>query len=119
MDTVTFEKEHSELKEKLIRLVNYTNSEEYFKLNPIKKTLIEQYKTSTEISLGNLSQLLYSDSANSNLDSSSFLLPLMLNMMKSSSGFSPASSDAIFTMPTKEIEAPEEEEDINKEEQAN
>ena len=118
MDTVTFKKEHSELKEKLIRLVNYTNSEEYFKLNPIKKTLIDQYKTSTEISLGNLSQLLYSDSANSNLDSSSFLLPLMLNMMKSSSGFSPTSSD-VFTMPTKEIEAPEEEEDINKEEQAN
>ena len=116
MDTVTFKKEHSELKEKLIRLVNYTNSEEYFKLNPIKKTLIDQYKTSTEISLGNLSQLLYSDSANSNLDSSSFLLPLMLNMMKSSSGFSPTSSDAVFTMPTKEIEAPEEEEDINKKE---
>lgn len=118
MDTKTFEKEHLELKEKLIRLVNYTNSEEYFKLDLIKKTLIDQYKTSTEISLGNLSQLLYSDSANSNLDSSSFLLPLMLNMMKSSSGFSPAPSDAVFTMPTKEVEAPEEEEDINKEEQA-
>jgi hypothetical protein len=43
----------------------------------------------------------------------------MLAMMKGTSGFSPASSDAVFTMPTKEIEAPEEEEDINKEEQAN
>lgn len=118
MDTVTFEKEHSELKEKLIRLVNYTNSEEYFKLDPIKKTLIDQYKTSTEISLSNLSQLLYGDSINSSMDSSSFILPLMLAMMKGPSGFPPASSDAVFTMPTKEIEAPEEE-DINKEEQAN
>jgi hypothetical protein len=52
------------------------------------------------------------------VDSSSFILPLMLAMMKGPSGFSPASSDAVFTMPTKEIEAPEEE-DINKEEQAN
>jgi hypothetical protein len=118
MDTVTFEKEHSELKEKLIRLVNYTNSEEYFKLDPIKKTLIDQYKISTEISLSNLSQLLYGDSINSSMDSSSVILPLMLAMMKGPSGFSPTSSDAVFTMPTKEIEAPEEE-DINKEEQAN
>jgi hypothetical protein len=52
------------------------------------------------------------------VDSSSFILPLMLAMMKGTSGFSPASSDTVFTMPTKEIEAPEEE-DINKEEQAN
>lgn len=117
MDTKTFEKEHLELKEKLIRLVNYTNSEEYFKLDPIKKTLIDQYKTSTEISLSNLSQLLYSDSINSSMDSSSFILPLMLAMIKGPSGFSPTSSD-VFTMPTKEIEAPEEE-DVNKEEQAN
>lgn len=55
----TIESEHNELKEKYYKLINYINSEEFYKLSPNTKKVINNQKVLIESYMNNLSVLLY------------------------------------------------------------
>ncbi len=53
--------EHAELKEKLVKLVSFINSEEYYKLSENHRTVLQNQKITMELYLQTLSMRLYED----------------------------------------------------------
>ena len=71
--------EHSQLKERLSSLVDFTNSEEYYKLTDAEKSLMASQRTGMEMYLNALSVRLWGNMNVFNPTSS--LMPLLLSMM--------------------------------------
>lgn len=86
-------KEQSELKEKLHRIVELVNSEEYFKLPDGEKGLINQQRVGMELYLSCLTKRIYGNS-NSPDTSNLIWLSMLYGMFNTSSGFgSPSSTE--------------------------
>ena len=77
-------KEQADLKEKLVRLIEFINSEEYFTLDETEKSLLMSQRVGMEVYLNSLTQRIYGARK---LDVSGSMLPLMLMSM-----FNPFSS---------------------------
>ena len=71
--------EHAQVKERLADLVDFINSEEYYKESESKKQLISMQRTGMEMYLNSLSLQLWGDDCVNH--SASSLLPLMMSAM--------------------------------------
>lgn len=83
-DLEKLKKEQADLKEKLVRLIEFINSEEYFTLDETEKSLLMSQRVGMEIYLNSLTQRIYGVRK---LDPCGSMLPLILMSM-----FSPISS---------------------------
>ena len=91
-DIESWKKEQAETKSKLVELVEFINSEEYYILSPSEKSIIGQRRISLEMYLNSLTKGIY-DKEGSTFDVSSAMWPLLMSsMFTSSSGFGPSSS---------------------------
>lgn len=86
-DLEKLKKEQVDLKEKLVKLIDFINSEEYFTLDETEKSLLMSQRVGMEVYLNSLTQRIYGARK---LDVSSSMLPLML--MSMFNPFSPSSS---------------------------
>lgn len=86
-DLEKLKKEQADLKEKLVKLIAFINSEEYFTLEETEKSLLMSQRVGMEVYLNSLTQRIYGARK---LDVSSSMLPLML--MSMFNPFSPSSS---------------------------
>lgn len=83
-DLEKLKKEQADLKENLVRLIEFINSEEYFTLDETEKSLLMSQRVGMEIYLNSLTQRIYGVRK---LDPCGSMLPLMLMSM-----FNPFSS---------------------------
>lgn len=90
-DIELLKSEQKELKEKLIEVINFTNSEEYYSLSASEKNLIGQQRAGMEIYLTALTNRIYGNEGNS-FGGISTTLPLLLSMFSSYSSPFPSSS---------------------------
>ena len=90
--------EQKELKEKLLKLIDFINSEEYFTLNETEKSLLMSQRTGMEIYLNSLTQRIYGERR---LDAASGMLPLMLMSMFNPFHPSPQASECLKEQPEK------------------
>ena len=81
-------KEQVDLKEKLVKLIDFINSEEYFTLDETEKSLLMSQRVGMEVYLNSLTQRIY---GSRKLDTSSNMLPLILMSMFSPFSASPSS----------------------------
>lgn len=86
-DLEKLKKEQVDLKEKLVKLIDFINSEEYFTLDETEKSLLMSQRVGMEIYLNSLTQQIYGARK---IDTSSSMLPLIL--MSMFNPFSPSSS---------------------------
>ena len=86
-DLEKLKKEQAELKERLVKLIAFINSEEYFTLDETEKSLLMSQRVGMEIYLNSLTQRIYGVRK---LDPCGSMLPLML--MSMFNPFSPSSS---------------------------
>lgn len=77
-DLEKLKKEQADLKEKLVRLIEFINSEEYFTLDETEKSLLMSQRVGMEIYLNSLTQRIYGVRK---LDPCGSMLPLMLMSM--------------------------------------
>ena len=92
MDNLKLKAEQVELKSKLLKLVDFIGSEEYYKLSPNKKKMLENRKIAMEMYLKVLTMEIYEDIDNITVPDMA-LLGLMGSMFSSSSIF-PSSIDS-------------------------
>ena len=91
-DLEKLKKEQEELKEMLLKLIAFINSEEYFTLDEAEKSLLMSQRAGMEIYLNSLTQRIY---GTRKLDVSSSMLPLL--MMSMFNPFSSSSSTSLLT----------------------
>lgn len=90
-DIESLKKEQAEAKEKLVELVDFVNSEEFYTLTPVEKGLISQQRTGLEMYVSSLTKQLYAQK--DAIDTSNILwLSMLYGMMNTTSGFSSSSS---------------------------
>lgn len=92
--------EHTFLKEKYTKLIDYINSEGYYKLSPNSKKIINNQKTLIEAYLSNLSIKLFDDVENTFIQDYA-MLELLLSVFTGSSSMPFSSS---FPTPTTDAE---------------
>lgn len=92
MEKKTLEKEHSQLKERLAELVDFINSEEFYKQNEVEKQLLTTQRSGMEMYLNALSLRLWGK--NECNPSMSSMLPLLMSTMLMPSFSSPSPSAA-------------------------
>lgn len=85
-------KEQVDLKEKLVKLIDFINSEEYFTLDETEKSLLMSQRVGMEIYLNSLTQRIYGARK---IDTSSSMLPLILIGMFNPFSPSPSSVDLL------------------------
>ena len=90
-DLEKLKKEQEELKERLLKLIAFINSEEYFTLDEAEKSLLMSQRSGMEIYLNSLTQRIYGVRK---MDISSSMLPLLIMSM-----FNPFSS----TLPSVDV----------------
>lgn len=88
-DLEKLKKEQADLKEKLVKLIDFINSEEYFTLDETEKSLLMSQRVGMEVYLNSLTQRIYGVRK---LDPCGSMLPLMLMSMFSPFSASPSSS---------------------------
>jgi len=88
MEDLRLKVEQVELKNRLLRLVDYMNSEKYSKLSPNKKKMIENRKIAIEMYLKVLTMEVYEDIDHTNVPDFA-LLGLMGSMFSGNFGFNP------------------------------
>lgn len=79
--------EHAQLKERLAELVDFINSEEYYKLSDSEKQLIATQRTGMELYLNALSVRLWGNTQSVSPLSSSLMSLMLSSMFTSSYGF--------------------------------
>ena len=79
MNNEKLEREHAQLKESLAELVDFINSEEYYRQSDVEKQLIATQRTGMETYLNALSLRLWGDTTCSSSISS--ILPLLMSTM--------------------------------------
>lgn len=84
--------EQQELKERLKRLIDFMNSEDYFSIPEGERSLLSQQRAGMEMYLNALTNRLYSNVSYTGPDSST-LLTIMLGMLSMPSSFSPTSAE--------------------------
>jgi hypothetical protein len=90
-DIESLKKEQAEAKEKLVELVDFVNSEEFYTLTPVEKGLISQQRTGLEMYVSSLTKQLYAKEGS--VDGSNLLwLSLLYGMMNNSYGFGSSST---------------------------
>ena len=77
-DLEKLKKEQEELKERLLKLINFINSEEYYSLDETEKSLLTSQRTGMEIYLNALTQRIYGARK---MDISGSMLPLLMMSM--------------------------------------
>lgn len=82
-DLTALKEEHSELKKKLLELVEFINSEEYYVLSPSEQDLISQQRSGMEMYISALTKRLYGKQ--DALGNGNSLWPILLYGMFSSS----------------------------------
>ena len=88
----SLKKEQAETKSKLVELVEFINSEEYYTLSPSEKNIISQRRIALEMYLNSLTKGIY-DKEGSTFDVSSAMWPLLMSgIFTSSSSFGSSSS---------------------------
>lgn len=97
--------EHAQLKERLAELVDFINSEEYYKQSDCKKQLISTQRAGMEMYLNALSVRLWGED-NGTVPFSSSVLPLLMSTM-----FLPS-----FSTPSPSVSALKEDLDKNEKE---
>lgn len=90
MDKKKLEQEHAQLKERLVELVDFINSEEFYKQNEVDKQLIATQRSGMEMYLNALSLRLWGK--NECNPSMSSMLPLLISTMLMPSFSSPSPS---------------------------
>lgn len=103
-DLEKLKKEQADLKEKLVKLISFINSEEYFTLDETEKTLLMSQRVGMEVYLNSLTQRIY---GTRKMDVSGSMLPLMLMSM-----FNPFSSPSSGTL-TNQLGVTQDEEKKN------
>ena len=88
MNKEKLEKEHAELKARLAELVDFINSEEYYKLPEREKTLVTTQRSGMEVYLNALSVRLWGESECASISPSSLLPLLMTTILTPSYGTS-------------------------------
>lgn len=86
-DLEKLKKEQAELKERLVKLIGFINSEEYYSLDETEKSLLMSQRVGMEIYLNSLTQRIYGARK---ADVSGSMLPLL--MLSMFNPFSPSSS---------------------------
>ena len=86
-DLEKLKKEQVELKERLVKLIGFINSEEYYSLDETEKSLLMSQRVGMEIYLNSLTQRIYGARK---ADVSGSMLPLL--MLSMFNPFSPSSS---------------------------
>lgn len=92
MNREKVKEEHVQLKERLAELVDFINSEEYYKLGDSERQLISTQRTGMEMYLNALSVRLWGDISSVNPLSSSLMSLMLSSMLSSSYGFPSSSS---------------------------
>ena len=91
-DIESLKKEQAETKSKLVELVEFINSKEYYTLTPSEKSIIGQRRIALEMYLNSLTKGIY-DKDGSSFDISSAMWPLLMSsIFTSSSSFGSSSS---------------------------
>ena len=90
MERAKLEQEHAQLKERLAELVDFINSEEFYKQNEVEKLLIATQRSGMEMYLNALSLRLWGK--NECNPSMSSMLPLLMSTMLMPSFSSPSPS---------------------------
>lgn len=84
-------KEHYEAKAKLQDLVDLVNSEDFYSLSTIEKSLINQQRTGLELYVSSLTKQLYGK--DETVEGNNFIwLSMLYGMMNASSGFGTSSN---------------------------
>lgn len=91
-DLEKLKKEQADLKEKLVRLIEFINSEEYFTLDETEKSLLMSQRVGMEIYLNSLTQRIYGVRK---LDPCGSMLPLILMSMFNPFSPSPSKVDLL------------------------
>jgi hypothetical protein len=91
-DLEKLKKEQDELKERLVKLIAFINSEEYFALDETEKSLLMSQRVGMEIYLNSLTQRIYGVRK---LDPCGSMLPLMLMSMFNPFSPSPSKVDLL------------------------
>lgn len=91
-DLEKLKKEQDELKERLVKLIAFINSEEYFALDETEKSLLMSQRVGMEVYLNSLTQRIYGARK---IDTSSSILPLILMSMFNPFSPSPSSVDLL------------------------
>ena len=94
MNNEKLEQEHAQLKERLAELVDFINSEEYYKQNEVEKQLIATQRSGMEMYLNALSLRLWGNNTYSQNISS--ILPLLMSSIMLPS-FGTQSPSATYT----------------------
>lgn len=90
MEKEKLEQEHAQLKERLAELVDFINSEEYYKQEDVEKQLLATQRSGMEMYLNSLSLRLWGrNECNSSMSS---MLPLLMSTMLMPSFSSPSPS---------------------------
>lgn len=85
--------EQQELKERLQRLIDFLNSEEYFRIPEGEKALLNQQRAGMEMYLNALTNRLYSNVGNTGF-ASSLMLPFLFSMMNTTAPNFPPITDS-------------------------
>lgn len=88
-DLEKLKKDQAELKDRLVELIAFINSEEYFTLDETEKSLLMSQRVGMEVYLNSLTQRIYGARK---LDISNSMLPLILMSMFNPFSSSPSSS---------------------------
>lgn len=91
-DLEKLKKEQAELKERLVKLIAFINSEEYFTLDETEKSLLMSQRVGMEVYLNSLTQRIYG-ARKFDIDNS--MLPLILMSMFNPFSSSPSSVDVL------------------------
>jgi hypothetical protein len=104
-------KEQVDLKEKLVKLIDFINSEEYFTLDETEKSLLMSQRVGMEIYLNSLTQRIYGARK---LDANSSIFPLILMSMFNPFSPSPSSVDLLKEQLDKDLKEKEKKNDGEK-----
>jgi hypothetical protein len=104
--------EQKALKEKLVELIEFINSEEFFKLSEKEKSLINSQRVGMEMYINALTIRVYGEAEKENIAGSSNLFPLLLLSMFT--GFSsPCPTSGSTEELKKVLESDENKEEVN------
>lgn len=87
MNKEALKKEQSELKDRLVKVVGFINSEEYFALDFMEKSLLNQQRAGMELYLNALTNRIWGNSCDISAGNS-MMLPLLMGMFNSWGGSS-------------------------------
>lgn len=104
-DLEKLKKEQAELKERLVKLIAFINSEEYYTLEETEKSLLMSQRVGMEVYLNSLTQRIYGARK---LDIGNSMLPLILMSMFNPFSSSPSSVDVLKEQMEKDLKEKEE-----------